>query len=179
MVHVSLGRSARLPARPPSCPVRSARGRPPLAAALAAVAVVLTGSAAGVVSADAHSRTSAGPYDAAGGDRLTVTVRNAGRADGTYLLRCHPGGGSHPDPGGACATLDRRTTWGRDPFAPVPPDALCTMRYGGPATARVTGTWAGRPVDASYDRVDGCEIARWEALVPVLPAQDHQLRTYP
>jgi hypothetical protein len=134
-----------------------------------AAAVGLLGVAVGAVPADAS-----GP--GAGGDRLTVTVRHAGRADGTYLLRCHPGGGTHPDPGGACAVLERRTTWGRDPFAPVPPDALCTMRYGGPATARVTGTWAGRPVHASYDRRDGCEIARWDALVPLLPAQGDRLR---
>lgn len=46
---------------------------------------------------------------------------------------------------------------------------MCTMQYGGPATARVTGTWAGRPVDATYERGNGCEIARWDAMVPVLP----------
>ncbi|WP_329135897.1 SSI family serine proteinase inhibitor [Streptomyces sp. NBC_00670] len=142
---------------------RVSRGR----SLLAGAAVGLLGVAAGALPADASGREAAG----AGGDRLVVTVRHAGRADGTYLLRCHPGGGTHPDPGEACAVLERRTTWGRDPFAPVPPDALCTMRYGGPATARVTGTWAGRPVDASYDRRDGCEIARWDALVPLLPAQ--------
>ncbi|MGW3493350.1 SSI family serine proteinase inhibitor [Streptomyces sp. NPDC001020] len=104
-----------------------------------------------------------------GGDRLVVTVRHAGRADGTYLLRCHPSRGSHPDPVDACAALDRRTVWGRDPFAPVPPLRLCTMEYGGPATARITGTWAGRPVDARYNRKNGCEIARWNDLVPLLP----------
>ncbi|WP_229821249.1 MULTISPECIES: SSI family serine proteinase inhibitor [Streptomyces] len=103
-------------------------------------------------------------------DRLTVTVRGAGRADGTYELKCHPHGGSHPDARGACGRLDRNTTWSRSPFTPVPPGTVCTMQYGGPATARITGTWAGRPVDASFDRRNGCEIARWDALVPVLPA---------
>jgi hypothetical protein len=44
------------------------------------------------------------------------------------------------------------------------------MRYGGPATARVTGRWAGRAVDATYDRSNGCEIARWDRFVPLLPA---------
>jgi hypothetical protein len=43
------------------------------------------------------------------------------------------------------------------------------MQYGGAATARVTGTWAGRPVDAAYSRKNGCEIARWDRLVPLLP----------
>ncbi|MFD4621893.1 SSI family serine proteinase inhibitor [Streptomyces sp. NPDC058475] len=104
------------------------------------------------------------------GDRLTVTVHDAGGgADGTYELRCHPGGGTHPDVSGACDKLDRSTTWGKDIFAPVPPGAMCTMLYGGPATAHVTGTWAGRPVDARFDRTNGCEIGRWDALVPLLP----------
>ncbi|MFC5633855.1 SSI family serine proteinase inhibitor [Streptomyces bullii] len=103
-------------------------------------------------------------------DHLTVTVRNAGDGtDGTYELYCHPRGGSHPDPGGACAAVDRSTRWGKDAFAPVPEGSVCTMQYGGPATAHVTGTWAGRPVDATYARGDGCEISRWDRLVPLLP----------
>lgn len=104
------------------------------------------------------------------GDRLTVTVRDAGGgADGTYEIHCRPSGGSHPDPAGACAAVKRNTRWGKDVFAPAPRDAVCTMQYGGAATARVTGTWAGRPVDAAYSRKNGCEIARWDRLVPLLP----------
>ncbi|MET8771386.1 SSI family serine proteinase inhibitor [Streptomyces sp. NPDC004658] len=104
------------------------------------------------------------------GDHLTVVVRHAGAGrDGTYEVRCHPGGGRHPDVAGACRVLDTHTRWGRDPFAPVPSGATCTMLYGGPATAHVTGTWAGRPVDASYGRGDGCEIGRWDRMVPLLP----------
>lgn len=104
------------------------------------------------------------------GDHLTVTVRNAGDGrDGTFELYCHPGGGTHPDAGGACAALDRGARWGTDAFAPVPERSMCTMQYGGPATAHVTGTWAGRPVDARYDRSDGCQIGRWDRLVPLLP----------
>ncbi|GLX49762.1 hypothetical protein Shyhy01_27120 [Streptomyces hygroscopicus subsp. hygroscopicus] len=105
-----------------------------------------------------------------GSDHLTVVVRHAGAGrDGTYELFCHPGGGRHPDVEGACRGLDAQTRWGRDLFAPVPPGSVCSMISGGPATARVTGTWAGRPVDASYDRNDGCEIARWDRMVPLLP----------
>ncbi|MGW3985772.1 SSI family serine proteinase inhibitor [Streptomyces sp. NPDC004830] len=103
-------------------------------------------------------------------DHLTVTVRNAGEGvDGTFELYCGPDGGSHPDPRGACAALERDTRWGRDVFAPAPQGGMCTMQYGGPATAHVTGTWAGRPVDATYDRRDGCQIDRWDRLVPLLP----------
>jgi hypothetical protein len=104
------------------------------------------------------------------GDRLVVTVRDTGGdADGTYELRCRPPGGSHPDPARACAAVEKNTRWGQDAFAPVPEGAACTMQYGGKATARVTGTWAGRPVDATYDRSDGCQIERWDRLVPLLP----------
>jgi len=103
-------------------------------------------------------------------DHLTVTVRHAGPGlDGTYQLYCHPGSGDHPDVAGACEALDRGSRWGRETFAPVPGGSVCTMQYGGPATAHVTGTWAGRPVDASYDRSNGCEIGRWDRLVPLLP----------
>ncbi|MGW0631565.1 SSI family serine proteinase inhibitor [Streptomyces sp. NPDC002758] len=103
-------------------------------------------------------------------DHLTVTVRHAGAGrDGTYRLSCHPGSGSHPDVAGACSVVDRNTRWGSEPFAPVPQGSVCTMQYGGPAAAHVTGTWAGRPVDATYHRSDGCEIARWNRMVPLLP----------
>ncbi|MET7478062.1 SSI family serine proteinase inhibitor [Streptomyces sp. NPDC005648] len=114
-------------------------------------------------------RPTEGPADRRA-DHLTVTVRHAGPGrDGTYQLYCHPGSGDHPDVAGACGALDRGTRWGRETFAPVPGGSVCTMQYGGPATAHVTGTWAGRPVDASYDRSDGCEIGRWDRLVPLLP----------
>ncbi|MFG2798729.1 SSI family serine proteinase inhibitor [Streptomyces pseudovenezuelae] len=104
------------------------------------------------------------------GDHLTVTVRDAGSgADGTFEVDCHPARGTHPDPVGVCAGLDRNTRWGRDTFAPVPEGSVCTMLYGGPATAHVTGTWAGRPVDARFDRSNGCETARWDRFVPLLP----------
>ncbi|MEU7317638.1 SSI family serine proteinase inhibitor [Streptomyces sp. NPDC007083] len=104
-------------------------------------------------------------------DRLTFTVTRSGRAarDGSYTLRCHPAGGEHPAPGRACAALDRAASGGRDPFAPVPGDAVCAMIYGGPARARVTGTWHGRKVDARFSRTNGCEVARWNRLVPALP----------
>ncbi|MFF3911782.1 SSI family serine proteinase inhibitor [Streptomyces sp. NPDC001848] len=129
---------------------------------LAALALLPLATTIGPAHAHGHR---AAPH----GDRLLVTVRHAGRADGTYVLRCHPAGGTHPAAGRACAVLERRTVWGRDPFAPVPPGRHCTLQYGGPAAAHVTGRWAGRPVDAWFDRGDGCRIAGWDALVPLLP----------
>ncbi|MCS0601622.1 subtilase-type protease inhibitor [Streptomyces sp. LP11] len=156
-----------------------AAGRRVLVSSLAAVAslVPLTAvpaAAAGAMPPPVRPEDQAprsGPAAAApSGDHLTVVVRNAGaRRDGTYQVSCHPDAGRHPDVAGACRTLDEHTRWGRDPFAPVPAGSDCTMLYGGAATAHVTGTWAGRPVDATYDRRDGCEIGRWDRMVPVLP----------
>ncbi|MFJ8592077.1 SSI family serine proteinase inhibitor [Streptomyces sp. NPDC093598] len=146
---------------------------------------LLVGAAASVAAAGSLTAVSPAAYAQAGGigllsptkpggpdrDHLTVTVRNAGGgADGTFELYCGPDGGSHPDPRGACAALERDTRWGQDVFAPAPKGGFCTMQYGGPATAHVTGTWAGRPVDATYDRRDGCQISRWDRLVPLLPS---------
>jgi hypothetical protein len=42
-------------------------------------------------------------------------------------------------------------------------DEICTMQYGGPETATVTGTLGGEQVDASFSRTDGCNIARFDA----------------
>ncbi|MGW0736360.1 SSI family serine proteinase inhibitor [Streptomyces sp. NPDC002851] len=106
-------------------------------------------------------------------DHLTVTVTQtrAGN-DGTYELHCGSHGtfnGLHPDAAAACDRLKELTDEGVDPFAPTPTRAMCTMQHGGPGTARITGVWQGRTVDATYDRGNGCEIERWDRLVPVLP----------
>lgn len=101
---------------------------------------------------------------APGGDHLTITISHSGHAtDGTFRLDCHPSGGDHPAPDAACGVLDDT------PIQESGDGGMCSMIYGGPATARITGTWAGRPVDAHYDRGDGCRIRRWDALFPVLP----------
>jgi len=97
--------------------------------------------------------------------RLTVTVSDApAAAPRTWTLTCDPPGGDHPRPAEACAAIDAA----RQPFAPKPADAMCTLIHGGPQTATITGTWRGSPVDAAYRRTDGCEIARWNALSAVL-----------
>ena len=55
-----------------------------------------------------------------------------------------------------------------DDFAPTPANMACTQQYGGPQTAQVTGTLHGERIDATFSREQGCEIARWDAVVPVL-----------
>jgi len=150
-------------------------GRLTFAVVAALVSAAALGSAPTAFAADSgsvHSSPSRGLVGrSVPSDRLTVVVRGSGdvRSDGVHELFCHPASGSHVDAEGACKRLDEAARWGKDLFAPVPPGAKCTMQYGGPATAHVTGTWAGRRVDARFDRSDGCEVGRWDALVPLLP----------
>lgn len=97
---------------------------------------------------------------------LTIVVNAGDDAQPVeWTLTCDPAGGTHPDAAPACdalAELDPGT------FAPVPADQVCTEIYGGPETATVRGTWLGRPVDASFSRQNGCEIARWDAVAGLL-----------
>jgi hypothetical protein len=44
----------------------------------------------------------------------------------------------------------------------------CTEIYGGDQTATVAGTLRGERVDLQLSRVNGCEIARWDAARPLL-----------
>ncbi|MFF8599161.1 SSI family serine proteinase inhibitor [Streptomyces sp. NPDC015232] len=109
---------------------------------------------------------------------LTVAIEKSGHpeADGTFRLECDGAdpaqgtpGSTHPAAANACKRLDQLARSGTDPFAPVPADGFCTQQYGGPATARISGSWQGRRVDAGFSRANGCEIDRWENLRPVLP----------
>ncbi|MGW4232407.1 SSI family serine proteinase inhibitor [Streptomyces sp. NPDC004980] len=104
--------------------------------------------------------------------RLTVTVSESGNptADGTFELECGPANGSHPAAQRACDLLDEAAKSGRNPFVPTDRNAMCTLQAGGPAAARVSGTWQGQSVDARFSRANGCEISRWNNLVPVLPS---------
>jgi hypothetical protein len=96
---------------------------------------------------------------------LTITVDDSGTVT-TWHLTCGPAGGDHPDPARACAVLAEA---GARALPPVPRDMMCTQNYGGPETARIVGTWAGRPVDARFSKRNGCEIGRWRALTGLLP----------
>ena len=51
---------------------------------------------------------------------------------------------------------------------PVPKDQVCTMIYGGPETATITGTMRGSAVKAEFSRTNGCEIDRWKRLAEAL-----------
>ena len=141
---------------------------------LAAVLMV-----AGCGSGDDGSPEAAGTAEGTGSDPAAGAISQAdndlqieldlgdGRAPVTWTLTCVGSvEGSHPQAQAACdhlAGMER-------PFAPLPEDVVCSQEYGGPETARVTGRWGGGPVELDLSRVDGCRIAQWDSLVPVVPA---------
>jgi len=98
---------------------------------------------------------------------LTITVWPQGPngPPDRWTLRCGPTGGTLPARVAACRKLNSLTS----PFRPIPENALCTQIYGGPQVARVTGRFRGNRIWAEFRRRDGCEIARWERLRPLLP----------
>ena len=100
---------------------------------------------------------------------LTVTYKADDKsAPRVMRLVCDPVGGDHPRAEEACAVLDEAGAARKNPFAAPPKGEMCTFVYGGPQTAVVKGEWNGRTVNRSFSRTNGCEIARWDAIEPVL-----------
>jgi hypothetical protein len=144
-----------------------------VAAVVLLVALVLAGCSTGPDDGGAAPSSSAAASSAASSsgraaeDELTVEIdRGDGSEAERYTLVCtDPVAGDVPDAAAACAHLRAMT----DPFAEPAPDQVCTEQFGGPQTARVTGRWAGADVDLRLSRVNGCRIAQWDGLGPVLP----------
>lgn len=102
---------------------------------------------------------------------LTIRLTEAPGAP-EYLFRLLADG---PTPDAAStlpdaeAALEAVRLHGQDIFFPQPgPPKLCTQQYGGPQVAVVTGRFRGRDVHSEFRRTDGCEIARWRAMAPLL-----------
>ena len=93
---------------------------------------------------------------------LRVTVDDGSGEAKTTVITCDAPSDSETCQ--AIADMDPKT------FEPVPGNVACTQQYGGPETARVTGSLDGKDVDAKFSRVNGCEIARWDAAKPLFEA---------
>jgi hypothetical protein len=94
---------------------------------------------------------------------LTVTVDSDGHGGAkpkTAHIKCGPASDSRE-----CAALAELKP---EVFEPVPGNVACTQQYGGPETATIKGTFRGKPVDGKFSRVNGCEIARWNQVKPLL-----------
>jgi hypothetical protein len=124
---------------------------------------------AGCASNDEGTVTPQAPAAESGGTvttELTIVSNDGSGKTETWTLTCDPAGGTHPDPEAACAAL---TAKGTTAMPAVAKDKMCTQQFGGPQTAKITGTWKGETVDASFSRTNGCEISRWQSLKGLLP----------
>jgi hypothetical protein len=105
---------------------------------------------------------------------IEVSTGPGGLRSGT--LTCGPGGeavgtghlGDEADAAAACLLVTGNEDARRRLLQGPAPDQICTEQYGGPEEARVTGTIDGEPVDAAINRIDGCAIADWDLLTPLL-----------
>lgn len=71
-------------------------------------------------------------------------------------------------PGGEAACADVAELGAGFFTARPDPARICTLQYGGPRTARITGAVDGREVDAAFSLTNGCEISRWHAARRIL-----------
>ena len=100
---------------------------------------------------------------------LTISVMKDQKSKEKSAVLICPGRTSHDRD--VCAALD---VVAPRVFQPVPEDRVCTMIYGGPATATIRGTYGedNDLADASFNQQNGCEIGRWNQILPVLKALD-------
>ncbi|WP_084137133.1 SSI family serine proteinase inhibitor, partial [Cellulomonas bogoriensis] len=99
--------------------------------------------------------------------QVTVTMYPTGSGRGhRATLECGPTGGDHPRAEAACDAL--LSAAGQAALPPVPADVLCTQQWEGPEVAHLEGHVGDQKVSTRFSRHNGCEIARWRALAPVL-----------
>ena len=98
--------------------------------------------------------------------KVTVWPKGKSRASHTWTLRCDPQPrGTHPNPSGACFALARHPR----ALKPVRKNVGCTQQYDGAEVALVRGTFRGKHIRARFNRTNGCEIGRWDALRRCFP----------
>lgn len=138
-----------------------------------------TASPTGTPSPDTETKTPAPSPSAApvtsgpgqGNAELAIMVKpSATGTPANFTLVCVDGvpaaESQHPDAAAACTALKSNAAI-LSP-APRPTNQACTMQYGGPQEATVTGVVDGRPVETNFTLRDGCEIALWNAAKDVL-----------
>lgn len=92
---------------------------------------------------------------------ITIWPHGESGASACYTLSCPGGRGTFPAARSACSKLSHLDA---SVFKPVPIGTACTEIYGGPQVATVRGKLDGDTIDASFNRSNGCEIARWQQL---------------
>lgn len=138
---------------------------------IAALAVVTGGvgvAAALVLESDGDDEPTA--RAAAASVRLTLTASNGTSASSVAKLRCS--GSRATGTGWARRSAKRRCSTARRlaRFLAAKPrkDLQCTMIYGGPERARVSGKIGSRRIARTFTRRDGCQIAEFERVKALL-----------
>jgi hypothetical protein len=127
---------------------------------------VLPSAAAALATSALLAGCGAGPARTGGSALADLTVRvdpdgSGGTAEPRVLrLRCERAAQSR-----ACGTVAAVSA---ADLAPTKPKTACAQIYGGPQTARVSGTLRGARVDARLSRTDSCESARWNRVRALL-----------
>jgi hypothetical protein len=152
-------------------------------AATAAPGTTARATSAPVASGPATTSASRLP----GAPEAELTIVAGTQADpaalGEATLACAAGGASGTAwlagdaAAAACSALADESVYGAL-VNPPDPDLACTEIYGGDDVAAITGTIAPSgdtsgmaiAVDAHLDRTNGCAIARWDELAPLLVA---------
>lgn len=109
-----------------------------------------------------------GEAGAEGAIDLELTLWPDGEAGDsiTWILRCEPTGGDHPDAAAACAALAAVP----DPFGPVAPPRRCAEIPGGEDDVAVLeGDYRGHEVRSRFSRENACVSGRWNRIAPVFP----------
>jgi hypothetical protein len=91
---------------------------------------------------------------------LTLTYQPNPGSTSSFTVGCIGGiiKGTHPNRVAICKKLIQS---GTKIFAPSPAQTMCSQIYGGDQKARVVGAVNGRKVAATFNRVDGCQVIRW------------------
>ena len=141
-----------LPAKAPRAPGAAVLVARPLS--LVAAAVLAFAAGCGDEDDDAPADESQAATE------LEVTLDadgSGGEEPQVESVSCEPRVGGDP-----CARLDATD------FAPLDPATPCTEIYGGPDEATVAGSISGQEVSATLTRGNGCEIERFDRLLPLL-----------
>jgi hypothetical protein len=142
-------------------------------AVAAALPLALCAALASCGADPGRDEDSSSSRDDGGGTAVRLSIRaddGRGRME-KATLECDQGeaeapGLSRRDPKKLCGLARRLGSYlGREPD----PRRACTQLYGGPETARISGTIEGRKVDRRFSRTDGCEIADWDRVALLLP----------
>lgn len=153
-----------------------------LAAVVGAVALVACGDDDGASSETVSSGDEATSATASTGDRsgvdaeLQVRYENPdAQLQDTYTITCTDssaelqGDDVEVNPEASCEALKDLGLTARLRDGRTDPD-VCAELYGGADTAEIDGTVDGEQVNTTADRVDGCAINDWDAVLgPLLP----------